>query len=199
MLVKDGNGTLVATPLFDTEFSASLGGFVPAATAAQLIVIQGAAGVVGKLKYISIGGDSGAATFNLLTVKLERWSTAGTPNTAVLTAVPTQGRHLPPTAQGATPVSAAPSLTVSSVGTAAYQTPGTVTGLIRNARCATPTTTFVAGAYLLDRLIEFKWTDKGDMAPMVVGTGDYLVLTATAVVATARLDINIQWAESTLG
>lgn len=186
--VKDANGNVVITPKFDAAYSASKAGLVPAATAAELLVMQGAANVVHRIKKIHIEGDGGADTINLLTWKLNRWSSAGTVGSAVLTAIPTQAQY----SKGAS----APTLVISTVGTAAYTTAGTNAGILATGRCWTQkNATFAAGQANVLVDLSFGWN--GDQCPTLEGASDWLVLTATAVVATARLDITVQWEEGT--
>jgi hypothetical protein len=89
--------------------------FTPVAAPTEMFVIQGSATKTVGIRRIKVTGAATAAGSMQLT--LTRRSSAGTLNTAVLTAV---------TACKVQSGNAAASAVVSSVGTANYQTPGTV-------------------------------------------------------------------------
>lgn len=90
------------------------------ATPTAVFVLQGSATKTVRLRRIALQGWS--TTSGVMKFKLSRRSTAGTLGSAVLTAIPTQGKN--------DTNSAAPSLTISSVGTANYGTLGTLTSIL---------------------------------------------------------------------
>jgi hypothetical protein len=90
------------------------------ATPTAVVVLQGSASKTIRIKRIGLQGWS--TTSGVMKFKLSRRSTAGTVGSAVLTAIPTQGKN--------DTNSAASSLTISTVGTANYTTLGTLTSIL---------------------------------------------------------------------
>jgi hypothetical protein len=197
MLAKDGNGTPKTMPLYDRAYTASLLSAAPAittsATDCQLVTAIGVAGVVARIKRIRIVARLATLAYNV--VRIERWSTLGTLGSAVATAIPTQGRHGSPTSPGSQP--AAPSLVVSSIGTAAYTTAGTVTGILAQRAIIAKSTTAVDTA---PDVFELLFSDKGDNPPEICGVTDSIVITTKppATATGAVFDVEIQWEEGTL-
>lgn len=195
--VKDALGSVVITPKFDTAYSASVKAFAPAIVTAttdcQLVIMQGAANKVARLKKILVTGAMTAVGSNIL--RLERWSTAGTLGSAALTAVPTIARLGSPNTPGSVP--GAPGLTISTVGTAAYTSAGTTSGIFCHQRILLKSTTITDTSDYIP--VEWKWGDKGDLAPEIVGTTDYLALIGypTATGTGTVFDITVQWEEGT--
>jgi hypothetical protein len=197
--IKDASGLVVKAPLYDRAYTASLLAFAPAittnATLCQLVTMIGVAGTVARLKRVRACVSKTALGF--VAIKLERWSTLGTLGSAVATAIPTQFRHGSPTAPGSAP--SAPSLVVSSIGTAAYTTAGTVTGILDNRNVIAKV---AAGGTVVDSapdVWEVIWSDKGDQAPEICGAADSIVLSTTPVVGAGSVfDIEVQWEEATL-
>jgi hypothetical protein len=184
--VRDGLGANKIYPIYSGKtYSASLVNFTPAATTiTEVLVMAGAAGVYGRLKYMSVSGMATALGRGVFTLK--RWSTAGTLSTAVLTAVPTQCKH--------DSTAAAPSVTVSSVGTAAYGTPGTTNAIIRQAQIVIPSLTEVAGG--IAPIVEWRFGADGTQPPMIQSATELFVLYATGESGSVY-DVNVTWEEDT--
>jgi len=87
------------------------------ATPTEVVVMQGSATKTIRLRKISVQGWS--TTAGVMKWKLSRRTAAGTLGSAVLTAIPTQGKNDSGTV-------ASPTMTVSTVGTANYTTVGTL-------------------------------------------------------------------------
>lgn len=92
-------------------------GTAPVATPTDFIQIVGSATMTGRIKRIALWGISTAAGSML--ANLVRRSTIGTIGSAVVTGI-TGGKH--------DPNDAAPSVTVGTIGTANWTTPGTAAG-----------------------------------------------------------------------
>jgi hypothetical protein len=194
-LVKDANNTTRNVPQYDTAYSASLLAFAPAITTAatdcQLVTMIGVAATIARVKRVLVVPRLTTLAFNVL--RLERWSTLGTIGSAVATAIPTQARHGSPGTLGSVP--GAPGLVVSSIGTAAYTTAGTTTGIFMQRHVIAKSTTAVDSA---PDVFEFKVGDKGDNPIEVNGTTDVIALiTKPPATATgAVFDIYLEWEES---
>src|SRR5216684_7916632 len=78
--VADKSGNLVNTPLYDPGYRYAVVGITPAATPTDVLVIQGAAGIVTRIKSIKLNG---VATANgNMPVQLIRRSAANTGGTS---------------------------------------------------------------------------------------------------------------------
>jgi len=91
------------------------------ATPTEVVVIQGSATKTLRFTYIKVQGWS--TTAGVMKWKMCRRSTAGTLGSAVLTAIPTQGKNDSGTV-------ASPTATISTVGTANYGTVGTLSAIL---------------------------------------------------------------------
>lgn len=91
------------------------------ATPTEVVVIQGSATKTCRLTLVKVQGWS--TTAGVMKWKLSRRSAAGTLGSAVLTAIPTQGKNDSGTLASATMV-------ISTVGTANYGTPGTLSAIL---------------------------------------------------------------------
>lgn len=91
------------------------------ATPTAVVVAQGSATKIVRFRKIAVQGWS--TTAGVMKWKLSRRTTAGTLGSAVLTAIPTQGKNDSGTV-------ASPTLTVSTVGTANYTTLGTLSAIL---------------------------------------------------------------------
>lgn len=91
------------------------------ATPTEVVVAQGSATKTIRFTLIKVQGWS--TTAGVMKWKASRRTTAGTLGSAVLTAIPTQGKNDSGTV-------AAPTLTVSTVGTANYGTVGTLSAIL---------------------------------------------------------------------
>lgn len=91
------------------------------ATPTEVVVMQGSATKTVRFTKIAVQGWS--TTAGVMKWKLSRRTSAGTLGSAVLTAIPTQGKNDSGTA-------AASTLTVSTVGTANYGTVGTLGAIL---------------------------------------------------------------------
>lgn len=132
--LKDGNNATLlqavhtnpagdVVPAFSSDapglpcYSVSILFTLGVATPTEVVVMQGSATKTIRLRKISVQGWS--TTAGVMKWKLSRRTTAGTLGSAVLTAIPTQGKNDSGTV-------ASPTLTVSTVGTANYGTVGTL-------------------------------------------------------------------------
>jgi hypothetical protein len=86
-----------------------------------VVVIQGSATKTIRLTYVKVQGWS--TTAGVMKWKMSRRTTAGTLGSAVLTAIPTQGKNDSGTV-------AAPTAVLSTVGTANYTTVGTLSAIL---------------------------------------------------------------------
>ncbi len=91
------------------------------ATPTEVVVMQGSATKTIRLTMVKVQGWS--TTAGTMKWKMSRRSSAGTLGSAVLTAIPTQGKNDSGTV-------AAPTLTISTVGTANYGTVGTLSAIL---------------------------------------------------------------------
>lgn len=91
------------------------------ATPTAVVVAQGSATKTIRLTLIKVQGWS--TTAGVMKWKASRRTTAGTVGSAVLTAIPTQGKNDSGTV-------ASPTLTISTVGTANYTTLGTLSAIL---------------------------------------------------------------------
>jgi hypothetical protein len=166
LLVKDANGTnrTVPTNVDAAAYSYGKADFAAVATPTTALVIQGSATKVVRVKRIRIAGAATAA--GSIVAYIERWSTAGTLGTAVLTAITAAKRDS--TSGNATAV-------VSTVGTANYQTKGTTAGVVAAGRVSMQAIGSAATSGEGQGL-EFTWGDKGDEAIVLRGTGEHLVI-----------------------
>lgn len=91
------------------------------ATPTEVVVIQGSATKTARITKISVQGWS--TTAGVMKWKLSRRTAAGTLGSAVLTAIPTQGKNDSGTV-------ASPTIVLSTVGTANYTTVGTLGAIL---------------------------------------------------------------------
>lgn len=91
------------------------------ATPTEVVVLQGSSTKTVRLTYVKVQGWS--TTAGTMKWKMSRRTTAGTLGSAVLTAIPTQGKNDSGTV-------ASPTLTISTVGTANYGTVGTLSAIL---------------------------------------------------------------------
>jgi len=132
--LKDGNNATLlqavhtnpagdVVPAFSSDapgvacYSVSILFTLGVATPTEVVVMQGSATKTIRLRKISVQGWS--TTAGVMKWKLSRRTAAGTLGSAVLTAIPTQGKNDSGTV-------ASPTMTVSTVGTANYTTVGTL-------------------------------------------------------------------------
>lgn len=102
-------------------YRASIAYTLGVATPTEVVVMQGSASKTIRITNIRVGGW--ATTAGTMKWKLSRRTAAGTLGSAVLTAIPTQGKNDSGTV-------AASTLTISTVGTANYGTPGTLGAIL---------------------------------------------------------------------
>ena len=156
--------------------------FTPVATPTAFFQIAGSATKTVRVKRIKIGG---VATSNgNMQVQMSRWSTAGTPGSAVLTGV-TAVKH--------DTGDAAATATVSTVGTANYTTQGTGNATLLSAdRIFLATTATGATQQLI-----YDFSTRQDKAFILRGTTDILSLSGngSAVPAGGVLDIEVETEE----
>lgn len=105
----------------EAVYRASIAYTLGVATPTAVVVMQGSATKTIRVTKINVQGWS--TTAGTMKWKAARRTTAGTVGSAVLTAVPTQGKNDSGTV-------AAPTLTISTVGTANYGTIGTLSAIL---------------------------------------------------------------------
>lgn len=166
LLIKDAAGTnrSIPTNVNAETWSYAVQDFSAVASPTTAVVIKGHATKIIRVKRVRISG--GATAAGSIVAFLERWSTAGTPNTAVLTPV-VGAKH--DSTQGAA------AATVSTVGTANYQTKGTTAGLVAAARVNLVAIGSAATSGE-GQPTDFKWGDKGDEAIVLRGVLEHLVI-----------------------
>lgn len=186
LTIKDATGVVRTLP---TNVNAQAWNYsksahsLAVATPTATVVIQGHATKIIRVKKVQVVGAATAA--GNMPVFLERWSTAGTPNTAVLT--PVVGAKHDSTGDAA-------AATVSTVGTANYQTKGTTAGIVAAGRLQM--TALGSGVAVVP--LTFTWGDKGDEAIVLRGTGEHLAidLGGAAVPSGGVLDFTIELEQS---
>lgn len=156
------------------------------ATPTEVVVMQGSATKTIRLTLIKVQGWS--TTAGVMKWKASRRTTAGTLGSAVLTAIPTQGKNDSGTV-------AAPTLTISTVGTANYGTVGTLSAILDSG---------VVGFNLAAQIgNSLPWTPvKGAAQALVLrGTSDWITLDGgadaggDAVPAGGVALITVEWIE----
>lgn len=157
------------------------------ATPTEVVVIQGSATKTARITKISVQGWS--TTAGVMKWKLSRRTSAGTLGSAVLTAIPTQGKNDSGTV-------ASPTIVLSTVGTANYTTVGTLGAILD---CG------VVGFNLaaqINNTVPWQPLTGGASQSMVLrGTSDWLTLDGgadaggDAVPAGGVALITIEWAE----
>lgn len=125
LVIDDGAGDIVYGAKATYRYSGLA--FTPVATPTDFIVIAGSATKTCRIKFISLSGVATAQ--GLIPLQIVKRSSAGTLGSAVLTAV---------TAAKQDSNDAAPSCSVSTVGTANYTTLGTAAGVIGARRLNLP-------------------------------------------------------------
>jgi hypothetical protein len=155
----------------------------PVATPTCFLLFQGSATMTCRIKCIRLSG--GATAAGAMTVQMSRWSTAGTPGSAVLTAL---------TAVQHDVNDPAPTAVVSTVGTANYTTQGTGYNVLL-AASRLPMPAIATGGAETSLLYEF--SSRSDKALIVRGTGDYISISGNgaAVPSGGVIDIEIEWEE----
>lgn len=156
--------------------------FAPVATPTAFLVIQGSATKVVRIKEIRIGGVATAA--GNMQLQLARWSTAGTPGSAVLTTL-TAGKY--DTNDGAA------TAVVSTVGTANYTTQGTGSTVPLTA-ARIPLAVVATGAPVL---LTYAFSTRSDKPVTLRGTSDFIVLSGngSAVPTGAAIDVEVELEE----
>ena len=173
---------LVSSDGTKATYRYAVAAFAPVATPTAFLVIAGSATKTVRIKSIKIGG---VATANgNMQVQAQRWSTAGTLGSAVLTAL-TAVKH--------DTGDAAATATVSTVGTANYTTPGTgstVPAIVDRIGLCTVATG-------VPTPLKFDFSTRQDKAMVLRGVTDILVLSgnSSAVPAGGALDIEIETEE----
>lgn len=156
------------------------------ATPTEVVVIQGSATKTCRLTLVRVQGWS--TTAGVMKWKMSRRTTAGTLGSAVLTAIPTQGKNDSGTV-------AAPTLTLSTVGTANYGTVGTLSAILDAG---------VVGFNLAAQINNtIPWTPVQNAAQAIVlrGTSDWITLDGgadaggDAVPAGGVALITVEWVE----
>ena len=156
------------------------------ATPTEVVVMQGSATKTIRLTKINVQGWS--TTAGVMKWKLSRRTSAGTLGSAVLTAIPTQGKSDSGTV-------ASPTLTISTVGTANYTTVGTLGAILD---CG------VVGFNLaaqINNTIPWEPTKGAAQAFVLRGTSDWLTLDGgadaggDAVPAGGVALITVEWVE----
>lgn len=154
--------------------------FTMVATPTAVVVIQGSATKTCRITKINMTGAATAA--GNMPYIITRRSTNGTPGSAVLTAV---------TAAKNDTGDIAPTMVVSTVGTANYTTLGTTAGVVAAGRLAMAALTTGSAGVSSE---EFGFREK---ALVLRGTSDYLTIefSGTAVPSGGVLDFEIIWSE----
>lgn len=165
-------------------FNYAVQAFSPVATPTAFVVVQGSATKVVRIKKIRVGG---VATANgNMQLQIQRWSTAGTLGSAVLTGLTAVKQDVNDVAATAV---------VSTVGTANYTTQGTgsTIPLVADRVCLATTATGTPCP------ITFDFSTRSDKPLTLRGTSDYIVLSGngSAVPSGGALDIQLEVEEDT--
>lgn len=155
------------------------------ATPTAVVVIQGSATKTVRIKRIAVGGA--ATAYGAMAAFIDRWSTAGTLGSAVLTAV-TPGKL--------DSNNAAATAAISTVGTANYTTKGTSAGIVGAGRLSMGPITTAATSSAAGWL-EWDFTTRSDQALVLRGTSEFVALDlgGSAVPSGGVLDFEVEWAE----
>lgn len=173
---------LVSSDGVKSTYRAVVVGATPVAAPTDFLVIQGVASATIRIKRVKIGGV--ATTAGQLIAQLIRRSTAGTPGSAVLTAITPIAQH--------DINDAAPAAAPKTVGTANYTTPGTSAGVLAVGRTFLNT----AAAGPTNEII-WDFSTRQDKAVIIRGVSDYVWLNfnGAALPAGSAIDIDIEWEE----
>lgn len=183
---QDASGVYISANTTDSTaqtYRASMMYTLGVATPTAIVVMQGSATKTIRIRRITLCGSASNAGAGMK-FKLSRRSSAGTVGAAVLTAVPTQGKN--------DTLSAAPTLTISTVGTANYTTLGTLVSIMDIATIAFPSAPVVTS--------NCTWIGSGQ-AYVLRGTSDYFTIDGGAdsggdtVPAAAILLFSVEWIE----
>lgn len=167
-------------------FRASIPFTLGVATPTEVVVLQGSSTKTIRFTVMRVQGWS--TTAGVMKWKLSRRTTAGTLGSAVLTAIPTQGKNDSGTVASAT-------LVASTVGTANYGTPGTLASILD---CG------VVGFNLaaqINNTLPWEPTARAAQAYVLRGTSDWLTLDGgadaggDAVPAGGVALITLEWVE----
>lgn len=172
-----GGGTAVNTEgrKYTYRYASIL--LTPVATPTDVVQIAGSSTMTGRIKRVAIWGTSAAA--GTMTVNLIRRSTIGTIGSAVVTAI---------TAGKMDPNDPAPTVTVGTIGTANWTTPGTSAGVL----AAGQLTFSNAGAVCSPVIWDF--STRNDKPIYVRGTSDwvYLNMNGDTVPTTGKITFEIE-------
>lgn len=174
---------VVSTEPIIATFRYAVAAFAPVATPTAFVIIKGSATKTVRVKRIKISGVATAA--GNMQCQLQRWSTAGTIGSAVLTAI-TAGLH--------DVNDAAATCSVSTVGTANWTTPGTGSAVPMSAD-RVQLATVATGVSLYPLTLDF--ATRADKAIVLRGINDWLIVSGngSAVPSGGALDIEIELEE----
>jgi hypothetical protein len=196
--IKDGNGSILSTPLYvDPTYSAAEGAITAVTSATDQLQMQGAAGIVARIKHFhAVLTPIATGTAGLFQrVDLVRRSTAasGAGGTTNVHTSATARHSLLQSLPGGS-VNPAPSVALSRfTGTA--PTAGTAAGTLRSdyiCQIQMGSTT-VAGGAGHDILWDF--TVRGDRPCEVNGTADFVCISWNGVTQVTTYSYDIEWEE----
>ena len=170
-------------------YRASIAYSLGVATPTAIVVMQGSATKTIRITGIKVEGWS--TTAGVMKMKVSRRTTAGTVGSAVLTAIPTQGKNDSGTV-------ASPTLTISTVGTANYTTLGTLSAILDTGVAAFNLAAQVSNSRPYIPVACGAW---GAQAFVLRGTSDWLTLDGgadgggDAVPAGGIANITVEWVE----
>lgn len=173
---------LVSSDGLKATYQYAVSAFSPQATPTAMVVIQGSATKTVRIKRIRVSGVATAQ--GNMKIQLTRWSTAGTPGSAVLTALTAAKHDLN---------DAAATAVVSTVGTANYTTEGT--GSTVPMLCDRIFMGVVATGIVTPN--DFNFATRNDKALILRGTADIITISGvgSAVPSGGVLDISIETEE----
>lgn len=193
MSAAKGGGQLVTSEGGIATYRYCKLGFAPVATPTDWLIIQGSATRTCRIKFIKF---TGVATANgTMPVQLIRRSTAGTPGSAILTAIPAALHDIGDATNPADPAATA---TVSTVGTANYTTVGTqnpTNGVLCVDRLSLATT----ATGLPTEQVRWDFAYHEDKSLYLRGASDFICINGAgaAVPAGAAIDVEIEIEEGT--
>jgi hypothetical protein len=184
----DSAGSQIPTHSNDStvaHYRAAKSALTPVATPTTVGLIQGSASKTIRIKRVAVGGA--ATAYGSMVCYIERWSTAGTPGSAVLTGL-TAAKH--DSGNGAA------TAVVSTVGTANYTTRGTTAGVVGAGR-VNMTAIGSAATSSAQTWTEWDFTTRSDQALVLRGTAEYLAidLGGAAVPSGGVIDFEVEWSE----
>ena len=170
-------------------YRASIAFTLGVATPTAYVVLQGSATKTIRVTGIKVEGWS--TTAGVMKHKVSRRTTAGTVGSAVLTAIPTQGKNDSGTV-------ASPTLVISTVGTANYTTLGTLSAILDTGVAAFNLAAQVSNSRPYIPVACGQW---GAQAFVLRGTSDWLTIDGgadgggDAVPAGGISNVTVEWIE----